>query len=240
MLDVNINLFPVSIEGRDFPGMARRIREILWALMHRHDLVRYSISAMVRIRVDDKYLLVRNQRFPKYQPVGGVLKRLPHSEHTMSQLGVREDNMFKPDDTNRNDLRVQVPARSISRFLDWYASGHGRELDPWREFHEELIKPGILPPNLFPYAHFQHLDRHNTGIEKARHSNTGARYECRIAEIFELVPTEAQRDALGRLLELKDSRFKWATAEEIETFGVIAKQQPEASIAETALWIIPA
>lgn len=234
---ISISVFEVGVDGRSFPGILKRMREALWVLMHRHEFVRYSISAMVRIQVDDKYLLVRNRHFGKYQPVGGVLKRLPHCEHTLRQLGVREDNMFKPDDINRGDLRVQVPSRSVARFLDWYASGHGRELDPWREFYEELIRPGILPAESFPFACFQHLRRHQAGIEHARHTNNGARFECRIAEIFELVPSAEQRAALQHLLQHHDDRIKWATAEEITTFGVIAKQQPEAVITETATWV---
>ena len=238
MLDVNVSLFPISIEGRDYPGVLKRLREVVWAAMHRREFVRYSIAAMVRIQVDDKYLLVQNRHFGKYQPVGGALKRLPHSEHTLSQLGVREDNMFKPDEINRGDLRVQVPATSIVRFLNWYASGRGRELGPWREFFEELIRSGILPSAAFPYAHFQHIRRHNTGIDRARHVNDGARYECRIAEIFDLVPSDEQRDPLRQLVQSHDARIMWATAEEIETHGVVPKAQPVARIAETATWIV--
>jgi hypothetical protein len=238
MLDMNVNLFPVSIEGHVSPSRLRRVYLFLWSMTHRHDLVRYSISAMVRIRVDDKYLLVKNRHWGKYQPVGGVFKRLPHSEHVLSTLGVCEDNMFKPDDLNRGDLRVQVPARSIPGFLNWYVTGNGRELHPWREFFEELVRPGILPAVVFPYTQFQHIRRHNTGIERARHTSNGARYECRIAEIFDLVPLKEQHTALLQLVHTHDDRVKWATAEEIGTFGVIAKTQPEATIAETTAWIV--
>jgi hypothetical protein len=193
---------------------------------------------MVRIQVDDRYLLVKNRHFGKYQPVGGVLKRLPHSEHVLRDLGIREDNMFKSDEINRGDLRVQVPSTSVVPFLNWYASAHGRELGPWREFYEELIRPGILSAAIFPYGHFQHIRRHNTGIERARHANDGARYECRIAEIFDLVPTDEQRTALLQLVQTHDDRVKWATAEDITTYGVVAKQQPAAIIAETASWVL--
>ncbi len=146
--------------------------------------------------------------------------------------------MFKPDDINRGDLRVQVPATSIVRFLNWYASGHGRELNPWREFYEELVRPGTLPEGVFPYAQFQHIRRHSTGVERARHVNDGARYECRIADILDFVPSDEQRIALLQLVRTHDDRVKWATAEEIATMGVIPKKQPEATIAETAAWIV--
>lgn len=238
MLDVNINLFQISLEGRSFPGVLTRMREIVWAWLHCHEFVRYSISAMVRIQVDDKYLLIKNRHFGKHQPVGGALKRLPHSEQTFRDLGVREDNMFAPDEINRGDLRVQVPAKSIPGFLDWYASGHGREIGPWREFYEELVRPGIVSANVFPHIQVQHIRRHNTGIARARHVNDGARFECRIAEIFDLVPTEEQRAILIALVKVHDGRVMWATAEEIATLGVIPKKQPEAVIAETASWIV--
>ena len=234
----NVNIFPVRIDGRPFPGASTRIREIFWAWRHKHELVRYSISALLRIQVDDKYLLVKNRHWDKYQPVGGVLKRLPHSGRKLCELGVRDDNMFNHDDINRGDLRVHVPARSITRFLDWYASGVGRELEPWREFYEELVRPGLLPSSIFPFVLAQHIRRHNTGIYHAPHLNNGARYECRIAEIFELLPNENQKMALVALVDQNDDQILWATAEQIETYGVIPKVQPKANITDTAKWIL--
>ena len=234
----NVNIFPVSIDGRTFPGASIRIREVLWSLLHRHELVRYSISALLRIQIDDRYLLVKNRHWDKYQPVGGVLKRLPHSAHSLCDLGVREDNMFNHDDINRGDLRVHVPARSVSRFLNWYASGVGRELEPWREFYEELVRPGILQSAVFPFVLAQHIRRHNTGIYRAPHLNNGARYECRIAEIFEILPNEDQKKALIDLSLQEDARIKWTTADLIETQGVIPKEQAEANITDTAKWIL--
>lgn len=238
MFDLNLNIFPVTVKGRTPPDLVTRLRERLWAWQHGHEFVRYSISAMVRIQVDDRYLLVRNRHFGKYQPIGGVLKRLSHSKLKLSELGVREDNMFAVDDTNRGDLRLQVPAGSLAAFSDWYASRLGREFGPWREFYEELLAPGILDNQLFPYAQLQYLRQHSTGITRARHINDGARFECRIAEIFELEPTRVQADALRELLSRRDVRVMWATAEEIKTRGVVAKRQPEAVIAETAEWIL--
>ena len=234
----NVNIFPVSIDGRPFPGTSTRIREVFWAWRHKHELVRYSISALLRIKIDDKYLLVKNRHWGKYQPVGGVLKRFPHSEHTLCKLGIRDDNMFSQDEINRGDLRIQLPASNITKFLDWYASGIGRELEPWREFYEELVRPGLLQSATFPFVQSQHIRRHNTGIYRAPHLNNGARYECRIAEIFELLPNEGQKKALVALSQQKDDRILWATAEQIDTLGVIPKVQPEANITDTAQWIL--
>ncbi len=238
MFDIKISLFPVGIDGRSFPGSSIRIGEVIWSWLHRNELVRYSNSALLRIRVDDKYLLVKNRHWGKYQPVGGVLKRLPHSERTLCELGVRDDNMFSHDEINRDDLRVHVPARSVAKFLNWYASGIGRELEPWREFYEELVRPGLLPSAVFPFILAQHICRHNTGIYRAPHLNNGARYECRIAEIFELLPNDDQKRALIDLTQQDDDRILWATSEQIETQGVIPKVHPEANITDTANWIL--
>jgi len=238
MFDLNVSLFPVTIEGRSFPGIAKRVAELWWSSWHRNELVRYSISALLRIQIDDKYLLVKNRHFGKFQPVGGVLKRLPHSERRLCELGIREDNMFNHDEINRGDLRVHVPARSVAGFLNWYASGVGRELEPWREFYEELVRPGLLSSAVFPFVQAQHIRRHNTGIYRAPHLNNGARYECRIAEIFELLPDEDQRKALVNLANQSDDRFLWATPEQIETQGVIPKVQTQAHITDTSKWIL--
>ncbi|MBT3375211.1 MAG: hypothetical protein HN742_12280 [Lentisphaerae bacterium] len=238
MFDIKVNLFPVTVDGRSFPGVWRRMREGLWSFWHRRDLVRYSISAMVRIQIDDAFLLVRNRKFSKFQPVGGVLKRLRDSAGRLRDMGLREDNMFAPDELNRDDLRVQVPATSVIPFLNWYATGKGREASPWREFHEELVAPGHLSAAAFPHIQVQHVRQHNTGIQPARHANNGARFECRIAEIFELIPTGAQRRELRKLRNRGGGELLWATAEEIQTLGVVPKKREEAIIAETAQWIV--
>jgi hypothetical protein len=238
MLDLNVTMFSFAVDGRTPPTLLRRVREWIWAWRHRDEFVRYSISGMIRIRVKDAYLLVRNRHFGKYQPAGGVFKRLSHSARRLSDLGILEDNMFAHDDLNRADLRIQVPARSIGRFADWYATRVGRECEPWREFHEELVAAGILPADVFPFVQLQYVRQHNTGIERARHTNNGARFECRIAEIFELEATPPQQEALLRLYADHGDHIMWATAEQIHTKGVVAKKQAEAVIAETAEWIL--
>jgi len=153
-------------------------------------------------------------------------------------MGILEDNMFAQDNLNRNDLRVQVPARSIVPFAEWYATRKGRESTPWREFHEELVDNQVLSADVFPYVQMQYLRQHNTGIQRSRQTTEGARFECRIAEIFELDPTPDQQNILCRLQEENDDRVMWATAEQIKTQGVVAKKQFEANIAETAEWIL--
>ena len=75
-------------------------------------------------------------------------------------------------------------------------------------------------------------------IYRAPHLNNGARYECRIAEIFELLTNDDQRKALVNLSNQSDDGVLWATPEQIETQGVIPKVQAEANITDTAKWIL--
>ena len=229
----NLNLFGESVNGT--PGL-ERARRAWWSWRFRNERIRLSISALVRIQIDDKFLLVPNRRFRKYQPVGGVLKFHLSAKDDLESCGMAPDSMFDVDDTNRNDLRIMISGKHFSRFLKWYETGKGRESSPWREFHEELIAPGYLSWETFPHAQFSFLRRQSTGIRWSDHANA---YECIITELFELHPNPEQESALRNLHKTTVDGIRWATAEEIRANGIVPKKQVDANIAETAKWLLP-
>ena len=208
-----------------------------WAWRYRKvEKIRFSISALIRIRVDDQYLLVKNREFSKYQPVGGVLKYYPSAESTLNDLGFLQDSMFKPNRMNRRDLRVQVPGKNLAAFLTWFDGNRDREDSPEREFREELFSSGILDAETFGQPRFNRLKRHIAGIHPCVHLD--GQLECRLAEIYELVLTEPQERILRALIKQGNPRYLWADDAQIARMGMIPKIQVDANITDTSSWVV--
>ncbi|MEM9653707.1 MAG: hypothetical protein AAGA65_16570 [Actinomycetota bacterium] len=205
------------------------------------DRIRVSISALCRIKEDGKYLLVRGGRNThQLQPVGGVLKRLSLSKPLLEDLEILDDDGFQPDRISAGDLRVRVPTSKLGEFLAWYGSQIGRELDPWREFYEELLRPPgdgtdpILAADDFPHVQFQWVKRHVNGIKYTEHFKC---HELLIAEIFEPDFTPEQVIQLRGSQNRESYDFAWATAKEIE-LGQVEVRGDTTQIAPTATWTL--
>ncbi len=111
-----------------------------------------------RIEVNGKYLLIRSHRIPnKFQPVGGVYKYIfPEGKRQLEEMTLITDSHFENDEDNEYDLRLKMRDRSnLPKFLNWFIKGENREVDPWREFYEELIKAEILPHNVFEHIQYE-------------------------------------------------------------------------------------
>src|SRR6185295_3226319 len=77
------------------------IKILFLGWLHRAELIRLSIAYLIRIRLDDEYLLVWNERFRQFQPVGGVYKRLSGAVSVFDQLGVLDDDKIPINDETR-------------------------------------------------------------------------------------------------------------------------------------------
>ena len=211
----------------------------VWILTHTYHAnrkIRLSISYLFKIKVGGKYLLVRSNRIPnQFQPVGGVFKRYRESFYALESLKVTDDDNVAIDNTSIDDLRVKMPAMNVISFLNWYNSQLGREVSPYREFYEELIRTDILTQKDFPYLNYIHLRRHETGIRYSPHFKC---YEILIAEIFEIRPTDEQVTALRELQGKNSDQYIWASDDAIERMGATPGGQSAYSISETSAWII--
>jgi len=201
--------------------------------------IRFSISALVRIKVDDQYLLTKGNRIEQFQPVGGVLKTFNAAHAKLGNLGVKADNKIPIDQDSRDDLRVFVPQRSIETFIQWYLGGRGRETSPWREFNEELVETGVLSAENFRTPAFDYIERRVEGIRWTPHFQC---YEVLIAEVFALVPTLKQTEELDELRSRNDApRVMWARPALIRALGYDAVSQKQlARISEHSSWILDA
>jgi hypothetical protein len=186
--------------------------------IYRFKQIRISCSYLFRIKVHNKYLLVKGKRINQYQPVGGVYKKLTDCSKTFSTLGVKDDKNIQIDDESKEDLRIRVPAKNFIKFLKWFNLKSDREVDQWREFCEELIRTNILSTENFPHISYRYLKTERKGI---KYSDYYQIHEFFIYDIYELIPTQEQTEELIKLIKTdnKDGRFVWVEEEVIERLG---------------------
>ena len=197
--------------------------------------VRVSISYLFRITVDGRFLLIRGSRIKsQFQPVGGVYKIRFDETELLRRFHARPDTRFSPDHISKGDLRLRLDGRHLPALISWFEKATDREILPTREFYEELIEPGFLPPSTFPHFDCSYRSRRTFGVEYDRHS------ECRqiiIADVYDLLPTEAQFGALRDLMkrvergEVKDVYF--ASSDEM----IRGAADGSFEIARTCTWI---
>lgn len=197
--------------------------------------VRVSVSYLYRISLCGSYLLVRGHRWPQYQPVGGVYKTTPAASPTLDEIGALNDDLVQPDELSEHDLRLRIPGRNLYRFYQWFDSGKDRETSPWREFYEELVKPGLLASAEFPYVYHRHIRR---TVRPMRYSAVAQSTELLIADIYELIPTPEQLRSLEDLREKTDPAYLWATADEIRRRGARPGANQTDNIGGHTEWIL--
>lgn len=198
--------------------------------------IRLSISYLYKIKINDRYLLVKGKRIPnQYQPVGGVYKRFRESYYQLGSLGVTDDDNIPIDDKSIDDLRIKLPGRNLLTFIKWFNSQLGREVSPGREFYEELISTNILSRSSFPYPNYLYVKRHQTPIHYSEHFKC---YEILIADLFELQPNEHQKEQLQKTMAENNEEFVWVSEDRIKRLGAIPNGTSSFTIAPTATWLL--
>lgn len=181
--------------------------------------IRFSMSYQYRIRINDKYLLVKNSNWDFFQFVGGKYKRLPHTRQVLDSFEAKDDLKLPTHGLTKDDLAVFIPAKNAIKFLDWFNSGKDREVSHWREFYEELIdgKAKVLPQNIFPYVNYYLVGTVTTPLKKARGWDC---WEILQYDVLDLLPTPEQEKELEQLLNQGDTDdIKWVDAELINSLG---------------------
>jgi len=213
----------------------KNIRLIWYSLEYRNKIVRLSVSYLFRIKMDEAYLLIKGKRFNQYQPVGGVYKFSPGAKAFMDEIGARTDDLVPVDAISLNDLRIRIPGRNVARFVRWFESERSRETSPWREFYEELVKPGSLSFPDFPFILADFIRR---DIQRIRFSEMASSWELLIADIFELIPTAEQLTALRELKAADHPDLVWVSEDQIRRRGAVPGRNQEILISPTAEWTL--
>jgi hypothetical protein len=213
----------------------RYLRLAYYSVRYINQDIRMSVSYLFRIKVDSTYMLIKGHRWDQYQPVGGVYKISPGAKHMMDSIGALDDELVPIDEISEHDLRIRIPARKLVTFVRWFESGHSRETSPWREFYEELIGPGILSGNDFPFIFDDFIRR---DIRPIRFSTHAQSLEILIADIHELLPTPNQLKALRKLRDTGHPDIIWATENHIRRLGVVPAESLNLRIGEPAIWTL--
>lgn len=201
-------------------------------LIDKNTLIRISFAYLFRIKVGNKYLLVKNARGTgKYQPVGGVYKfRGAEKEALLNLFQIVDDDKIDIDDSSRDDYRLRLKNGDLRKFVKRFDDRADREniADLSREFKEELACDPVAGWDRIEY---RVCGRHDAGLRFSDHFQI---CELLLADVVELLPTKEQEDDLRSLVErCASGKFRWATAEEIRSLGThVASGDLAANIAE--------
>lgn len=181
-------------------------------------IIRISFAYLYRIKIGNKYLLVKNERGTgKYQPVGGVYKLLGTEKRELrNRYQVKDDNKIPIDESSRDDYRLRLDNKYLRKFVKRFDGKAEREqiYNLGREFREELIEKGIISWNQITY---RFCGRHMTDLHLSNHFQC---YELLFADIVELISTPEQESDLKRLVKHQSDIYRFATADEITSLGV--------------------
>lgn len=211
-----------------------RLRFAWYTLFAYRQRVRMSMSYLFRIEVEGKYLLIKGRRHEQYQPVGGVFKVYPSGNARLLDFKALRDDLYAVDVEAVDDLRVRIKGKYISAFFRWFDQRRGRETDSWREFHEELIASELVAPKAFTFIRADFRGTRDTGL---RYSAFAQSREIVFSEIYNLIPTAGQVDALKRAVEA-NSMLIWASEDEIRRRGASANRSSLVPISEHSAWIL--
>ncbi len=184
-------------------------------------IIRISFAYLYRIKIGNKYLLVKNERGTgKYQPVGGVYKLLGKEKMELrNRYQVKDDNKIPIDQSSRDDYRLRMENKYLRKFVRRFDRKAEREqiYNLSREFREELVEKGVVNWNQISY---RFCGRHITELSFGNHFQC---YELLLADVVELIPTAEQEKDLERLVNQQSDIYRFATAEEISSLGINAE-----------------
>lgn len=235
-----ITLFVIEI-GYDIVTNWKRLNLVVrcWYLGIKGEYVRFSMSYQYRIKVNDKYLLVKNSNFGHYQFVGGKYKRNKFTNSILRTFDARDDLKLKTNGLMKDDLAVFIPAKNAIKFIDWFNTKKDREVSHWREFYEELIdvKGKVLPHCIFPYVNYNFAC---TVITPLKRTPGWDCWEILQYDVLDLLPNSDQEAELEKLLAKGDTEYiKWADEELIKCLGHDYREKEKLyDIGQHTKWVI--
>lgn len=230
LIPKNIEKVQDCLDGKKWQPSLRK----LWRgkILKKDSLIRISFAYLFRIKVGDKYFLVKNGRgTQKFQPVGGAYKYYDSERKVLSsKFHIVDDDNIPIDESSENDYRFFVHANDLPRFIEHFDDTIERERlsNLSREFNEELVKSGIVD---FTHIEYRYCGRHFTEILYSRYFQC---YELLMADVVELILTKTQEDALRSLMSEKSDKYYFASSEEIKSLGVKKKKRLKDFIADHA------
>lgn len=215
--------------------IARRTRirlsaQSLWLKITNKE-VRVSFAYLVRVKVGNYFLLVKNSRFNSFQPIGGVYHIINETHYSNFKL---KNDPSLANVPSRDFRRILPNPLQTLSLLDCFLEKKGVEFGPSREFTEELIAeyPALAP------------DFHNIVFEFKKNKTFSLKYsvhmkyhELKSFDIFDAHLTATQEQALLAAIQTDNHQFIWATDTQIEMRRK-STQSGELSISEHTVLII--
>lgn len=203
--------FVIKMSKRSIDSL-KNIRPYLYSLKYNNEKIRLSFAYLIRIKVNNRYLLVKSgHKRDLFGPVGGVY-HIEHIDYVYNTLGFARDST--PGDSQ--DVRGTILGKNIEKFIEWFNHGENRETSPLREFCEELLESEFIPKQLFDNPTFSFLGTKYKGISfnDYYHINELLRFD-----IYELVLNEEQIKYIedGNINKKSVRLF---SKEEIESLGI--------------------
>jgi hypothetical protein len=178
----------------------RRVKFVRCHLWRPNVEVRVSISAILAIADGGRYLLIRNWRRPEaFGPIGGVYKHLEAAQPELEAMQFRPEGI---DTVMKNDLRGFLPRRRLGRFVKWFERKDDREMPGdclRRELREELSQIGLGSTRVPARLALRSVRTVCEGPEVVPGQQL-FRYQFRLFEVFALVSSGRQMEALIREL----------------------------------------
>ena len=169
----------------------------------REDQVRFSIAYLFRIKIDGKYLLVKNEKIAdQYQPVGGVYRNFDSFVDIANKLEVTDEK--KENFRVPNDLRVYVQSKNVIKFLEWFKTRRNREVNVVREFIEEIIDKNILEIQNLRDIEFEFIRTYDSGLHYAEQFSS---YEILLHDIFEVRLKSNDAEKLKQYVDLSSDNY---------------------------------
>lgn len=184
------------------------------------DNVRISFAYLFRIKINGKYLLIKNNKTKRFQPIGGAYKYYDEEyKYLNSTFKIEHDNKIKVDNVTRNDYRLYIKNNQLRRFKKRFDNTNLREniSDLSREFKEEMKE--ILNNDLCKIDKLIYIYKGQHSIfDYSQHFEC---YELLVADIVEIVLDKEEEESIANIMKKNDlKKFRLYTASEIKKLGI--------------------
>ena len=194
-----------------FAANYRRIGLFVKSLIHWSEDIRFSVAYLYKIKIDDKYLLIKGSKIEQLQPVGGVYKvcsSFSTIERNLNIIFENERGFYE-----KEDLRFCTKGKNIGKVLNWFDSRENREVAVYREFYEEIVKNNILPIEVLSSMKIEFLKQIKPRMAYSRHLKKN---EILLFDIYEIHLPDEYIDMISKYVKEGNDLIKLVDREDIE------------------------
>lgn len=189
----------------------KRIFLFIQSLRHWNEDIRFSMAYLYKIKIDNKYLLIKGNKIDQLQPVGGVYKVYSSFGAVENRLDIILEN--ERGFYEKDDLRFCTAGKNIRKVLNWFNSRENREVAVYREFYEEIVKNDILPVEALSRIKIEYLKQTQP---KVKYSKYFKKNEVLLFDIYEIHLMAEDSEMIRKYSEKENSIIKLVDSDEIE------------------------